>query len=312
MSDTSFDEYSADADKGPLKEDRVLSCQSWVCHGYVGNKCSVFGLQTLGVEVDPILTVQFSNHTGYPSFKGQVLSGDQLKDIFQGLVANHLHRYSHLLTGYINSPTTLRAIMDIYHTLKKENPQLQYLMGDEGKMYVTEELAGIYRTEVVPHADYLFPNQMEAEIVTETKIDSDESLLKASEKIHDMGVPNVLITSTSYRKSSGEIELFCSCRPRDGSQGGIFRIRVPKFDRYFTGTGDLLASLVLAWVSTLSKDKDMPQRQVLFSACERAVNGLYGVLEETMKGKHKELRLIQNRKHIESPELKFRAQWFHQ
>lgn len=90
-----------------------------MCHGYVGNKCSVFALQTLGIEVDPLNTVQFSNNTGiceqakkklvieltfkkgYPSFAGQVLSGDDVWTVFQGLLANNLANYSHLLTGML-------------------------------------------------------------------------------------------------------------------------------------------------------------------------------------------------------------------
>lgn len=43
---------------------RVLSAQSHVVHGYVGNKCATFALQTHGIEVDSINTVQFSNNTG--------------------------------------------------------------------------------------------------------------------------------------------------------------------------------------------------------------------------------------------------------
>lgn len=114
----------------------VCSIQSWVCHGYVGNKCSVFALQQLGIEVDPINSVHFSNHTGklheidntigYKSWKGQVLSGDQIVDLFDGLVANKLANYSHLLTGYVNSVATLRSIMKILTEMKQLNKNLIY------------------------------------------------------------------------------------------------------------------------------------------------------------------------------------------
>lgn len=42
----------------------LFSIQSHVVRGYVGNKCSVFTLQLLGFDVDPVNSVQFSNHTG--------------------------------------------------------------------------------------------------------------------------------------------------------------------------------------------------------------------------------------------------------
>ena len=43
----------------------ILSIQSWVAYGHVGNASAVFPLQRLGAEVWAINTVQFSNHTGY-------------------------------------------------------------------------------------------------------------------------------------------------------------------------------------------------------------------------------------------------------
>lgn len=146
---------------------RYLSIQSWVCHGYVGNKCAVFGLQSLGIEVDPINTVQFSNHTGYPTWKGERLQGEQLYALFEGLKLNNLAKYSHLLTGYIGTPSSLRTILKILEELKELNPKIEYacdpVLGDDGKLYVTQDLLQIYRTDVLSKAKYLFPNQTECE-----------------------------------------------------------------------------------------------------------------------------------------------------
>ncbi|KAB8118103.1 hypothetical protein EE612_060760 [Oryza sativa] len=69
----------------PSDTGRVLSIQSHTVQGYVGNKSAVFPLQLLGFDVDPINSVQFSNHTGYPTFRGQVLNGSQLWDLIEGL-----------------------------------------------------------------------------------------------------------------------------------------------------------------------------------------------------------------------------------
>jgi len=168
---------------------RVCSIQSWVCHGYVGNKCCVFALQQLQIEVDPINTVQFSNHTGYPSFKGETMNGDQLLNIFDGLLANNLVYYSHLLTGYVNTPSTLRSIMKIRSTLKEKNPKLTYVcdpvMGDDGKLYVPKELVQIYIDEVLPHADFLFPNQTECEHLTGIKILTEKDAITAMDLLHE-------------------------------------------------------------------------------------------------------------------------------
>eukprot|EP01117_Protostelium_nocturnum_P019532 TRINITY_DN8489_c0_g1_i1.p1 TRINITY_DN8489_c0_g1~~TRINITY_DN8489_c0_g1_i1.p1 ORF type:complete len:300 (+),score=75.90 TRINITY_DN8489_c0_g1_i1:54-953(+) len=286
----------------------VLSCQSWVCHGYVGNKCAVFGLQTLGVEVDSISTVQFSNHTGYPVFKGQIMNGDQLEEIMEGLKQNKLDKYSHLLTGYINSPSTLRSIMKIVHHLKSINPNLSYfcdpVMGDEGKLYVSSDLIAIYKEEVIPFADFLFPNQMEAEMLTGIKIESFDNVKQVIDKLHQMGVSNVIITSSFFEKND-QILIVGSSKLR-GSQEKAkqFTIRVPKYDRYFTGTGDLLASLVLGWHSILSKDHP----NAVSLSCEKSINSLHAVLKRTMNLNSSELKLIQSRKDIETPPALFFAQ----
>jgi pyridoxine kinase len=78
---------------------RVLAIQSHVVSGYVGNKCCVFPLQLFGFDVDAINSVQFSNNTSYPTWKGTVMTGEQLLDLVEGLKANNLTSYSHLVTG---------------------------------------------------------------------------------------------------------------------------------------------------------------------------------------------------------------------
>nr|CAB3466414.1 unnamed protein product [Digitaria exilis] len=109
----------------PSDTGRVLSIQSHTVQGYVGNKSAVFPLQLLGFDVDPINSVQFSNHTGYPTFRGQVLNGKQLWDLIEGLEENELLHYTHLLT--VCDP----------------------VLGDEGKLYVPQELISLYQQKVV-------------------------------------------------------------------------------------------------------------------------------------------------------------------
>lgn len=99
-------------------------------HGYVGNKSAVFPLNLLGFDVDPINSVQFSNHTGYKNgYKGQILQAKELKDLFEGLQDNNLHlSYTHLLTGYCGNDTFLRQIKDIVKKLREINPNITYGM----------------------------------------------------------------------------------------------------------------------------------------------------------------------------------------
>jgi pyridoxine kinase len=157
-----------------------------------------------GYEIDTINTVNFSNHTGYPVWKGEVLSGDQLWTIFQGLRENGLlDGYTHLLTGlsrsreeipiqqqqqqqqltispslarlfvclfkkkgYVRSASCLERLSEMLDVLRQANPNLIYVcdpvMGDDGKLYVPQENVAVFR-RIIPRADYLFPNQTEAE-----------------------------------------------------------------------------------------------------------------------------------------------------
>eukprot|EP01051_Picozoa_sp_SAG22_P032396 SAG22_NODE_13642_length_399_cov_1.373333_1_plen_117_part_10 len=107
---------------------------------------AVFPLQLLGMEVDPVNSVQFSNHTGYKNgWTGKCLEGDDLLSLVEGLEKNGLLQgYTHLLTGYIGSASFAKTITKVLAKLRAANPDLIYVcdpvMGDEGRLYVPEEL----------------------------------------------------------------------------------------------------------------------------------------------------------------------------
>ncbi|GAM22005.1 hypothetical protein SAMD00019534_051800, partial [Acytostelium subglobosum LB1] len=287
----------------------VLSIQSWVCHGYVGNKCAVLALQQMGIEVDPINTVQLSNNTAYSAFKGESLSAAKLLEIFQTLTTNHLSdNYTHVLTGYNNNAETLRAVLSIVRTLKQANPNLTYVcdpvLGDNNKLYVPEDLVDIYRDEVIQHADYLFPNQTEAELLTGIKINTEADAIMAIDKLHEKGIANVIITSCMVDDCNDEIVVI------GGAKGQRkFRLSVPRIDGYFTGTGDIFSALLLGW-STREPNN-------LALACERSVSTLYNIIKKThetkqqiptsKQGEYYEIRLVQSRHFIGSTDVLFKS-----
>lgn len=130
---------------------RVLSIQSHVVQGYVGNKSAVFPLQLLGMDVDVINSVHFSNHTGYAHFSGRHLrlSGDDVHDLLDGLEHNGLLRdaHTHLLTGYVGSTALLEALVRVHARLRaaQSHPErfvyvCDPVLGDLGKLYVPMEL----------------------------------------------------------------------------------------------------------------------------------------------------------------------------
>lgn len=105
----------------PRDTPRVLSIQSSVVHGYVGNKCATFPLQLHGLDVDPINSVQFSNHTGYTSFTGQKVSGDELLQLIEGLKNNSLVDYQYVITGYMGSVSFLKASIGTIEQMVRNN-----------------------------------------------------------------------------------------------------------------------------------------------------------------------------------------------
>ena len=137
---------------------RVLSIQSHVVQGYVGNKSAVLPLQLLGMDVDPINSVQFSNHTGYERVTGRHLTGEELHDLLDGMAANNLLQdaHTHLLTGYVGSVSLLLAIVRVYERLQAAQTDAERLvyvcdpvLGDRGRLYVPIEMGTFYLWSVV-------------------------------------------------------------------------------------------------------------------------------------------------------------------
>ncbi|XP_061782588.1 pyridoxal kinase-like [Nerophis lumbriciformis] len=298
-------------------ECRVLSIQSHVVRGYVGNKSASFPLQVLGFEVDSINSVQFSNHTGYAHWKGQVLTADELIVLYEGIKLNKVNHYDYILTGYSRDTSFLATVVDIIKELKKANPSLVYVcdpvMGDQGAMYVPEELLPVYRDKVVPLADILTPNQFEAELLTGRKIHTIEDAVEAMELLHKMGPDMVVLTSTDLPSQQGDQHLVALgsqkiVKPDGSVYNQKIRMDIPKVDAVFVGTGDLFAALLLAWTHLHPKD--------LKAACEKTVSVMHHVIKRTITyanekagpGKRPspaqlELRMVQSKGDIENPTI---------
>ncbi|KAI9908478.1 hypothetical protein PsorP6_016141 [Peronosclerospora sorghi] len=294
---------------------RVLSIQSHVVHGYVGNKIAVFALQLLGLEVDPIHSVQFSNHTGYPRFTGRRLTGHELQELVDGMESNNLlnDTHTHLLTGYIGSLSLLEAILQVYERLvaAQTHPEcLIYVcdpvMGDLGRLYVPFELVQFYRTKILPICDVLTPNQFECEQLAEMELRTVEDAMKACKKLHVIG-PNVVVISSFQEAmpvtTHNELVVIGSKVRSESAETYCeqYEVRFPWIDRYFTGTGDLFAALLLAWLSRLPHNF----KRVL----ETVVSTIQDVLSNTLQrgGSERELKLVQSSRDIAAPIVRFAA-----
>ncbi|XP_058152288.1 pyridoxal kinase [Dasypus novemcinctus] len=307
------------------RECRVLSIQSHVVRGYVGNRAATFPLQVLGFEVDAVNSVQFSNHTGYAHWKGQVLSSSELQELYEGLRLNAVNEYDYVLTGYTRDKSFLATVVDVVQELKQQNAKLVYVcdpvMGDkwdgEGSMYVPEDLLPVYRDKVVPVADIITPNQFEAELLSGRKIHTQEEALEVMDTLHAMGPDTVVITSSDLPSTRGSDYLIAlgsqRIRKPDGSTvTERIRMEMRKVDAVFVGTGDLFAAMLLAWTHKHPNN--------LKVACEKTVSAMHHVLQRTIEcaqaqaGKGRkpspaqlELRMVQSKEDIESPEIVVQA-----
>ncbi|KAH8370192.1 hypothetical protein KR093_002580, partial [Drosophila rubida] len=289
---------------------RVLSIQSHVVHGYVGNKMATYPLQLLGFDVDPLNSVQFSNHTGYHSFKGPISTEKELATIFSGLEENELlGQYTHLLTGYIGNPLFLRQVGVILKAIRKANPNLIYVcdpvMGDNGSMYVPPELLPVYRDEIIPLADIITPNQYEVELLTGKEVRNEAAVWQAMDWFHQRKIKTVVISSSDLGEE-GMLRAFLS--QQDGTR---LAMDIPKQggkNLFFTGTGDLFAALFLAHSHASGDVTEAFEKTIatLQAVIKRTVASL-PASQEPVKAWQRELKLVQSKREIEQPEVLLKA-----
>ncbi|XP_051761684.1 pyridoxal (pyridoxine, vitamin B6) kinase a isoform X1 [Ctenopharyngodon idella] len=300
---------------------RVLSVQSHVVRGYVGNKSASFPLQVLGFEVDTINSVQFSNHTGYEHWKGQVMTADELHVLYEGIKLNNVNHYDYVLTGYTRDDSFLEMVVDIVQELKRAKPDLVYVcdpvLGDNGAMYVPENLLPIYRDKVVPAADIITPNQFEAELLTGRSISTEKDAVEVMNLLHLMGPDTVVITSSDLPSPLGDQYLVAlGSQKRVRADGTMvtqqIRMDIPRVDAVFVGTGDLFAAMLLAWTHHHPND--------LKTACEKTVSVMHHVIKRTITYAKEvagpdrkptpaqlELRMVQSKADIEDPAIVLNA-----
>ena len=150
----------------------ILSIQSHVAYGHVGNAAAVFPLQRMGVEVWPIHTVQFSNHTGYGDGRAGCSTPALIREVVAGIAQRGvLGECDGVLSGYMGSADIGAAILDAVATVKRANPAARYccdpVIGDVGRgIFVREGIPEFMRDKAVPAADIITPNQFELDYLS--------------------------------------------------------------------------------------------------------------------------------------------------
>src|SRR5918995_203814 len=179
----------------------ILSIQSHVAYGHVGNAAAVFPMQRLGVEVWPIHTVQFSNHTGYGAWKGRVFDGAAIAELVEGIAERGvLGRCDGVLSGYMGSADIGNAILSAVGRVRASNPDALYccdpVIGDVGRgVFVRPGIPEFMRERAVPAADIVTPNHFELDQLTDRATTNIADVLAAVDLVHARGPRVVLVTS---------------------------------------------------------------------------------------------------------------------
>ncbi|SCW00318.1 LAFE_0C01508g1_1 [Lachancea fermentati] len=238
---------------------KVLSIQSHVVHGYVGNKAATFPLQYRGWDVDALNTVQFSNHPAYGHFRGFRSTAEELREIIEeGLVKGLGIKYDAVLTGYLPDVAGLRTIAATVTKMCKNDPSTKWILdpvlGDNGRLYVPEETIPIYKGILEQGEVFLAtPNQFEMEILTCITIKDYDSLKRSINKFHELfpRVKYVVVTSVSIPELHDH-SFLSACSDNKAKSAHYFQVE--KIDAHFSGSGDLFSALL---VDTLLNDENV-------------------------------------------------------
>ena len=228
----------------------ILSIQSWVAYGHVGNAAAAFPLQRLGAEVWAVNTVQFSNHTGYDGWTGQVFTGTQVSSLIDGVAARGaLSRCDAVLSGYMGDAGIGAAVLDAVARVRAANPAALYccdpVIGDEaGGVFVRPGIPGFLRDHALPCADIATPNLFELEHLTgrcaRTLAGAKAAVARLQETMRPGGLRSVLLTSLRTEATPADaIDMLA------GESGAFHLLRTPLLPLAFDGAGDALAALYL-------------------------------------------------------------------
>ena len=278
---------------------QVLSIQSAVAYGHVGNSAAVFPLQRIGVDVLPVYTVNFSNHTGYGAWRGPLIEPSDVRDVITGVEERGAFaKVDAVLSGYQGGEGIGDVIIDAVARVKAANPAALYacdpVMGNaKSGCFVAPAIPELLRQKVVPVADIITPNQFELGFLTGTEPDTLESTLASVDAARAMGPSVVLVTSVERPdRDEGTIEMLAV----DGK--GAWIVQTPYLPMKANGSGDVTAALFTAhYVATGNAQM----------ALERTASSVYDLLKLTLESGERELQLIESQEYYANPRMQFTA-----
>lgn len=278
----------------------ILSIQSHVSYGHVGNSAAVFPLQRIGHEVWPVHTVNFSNHTGYGQWGGELIPAAQVRNVIDGMEQRGAFgRIDAILSGYQGGSDIADVIVDAVARIKEANPQAVYacdpVMGNaKSGCFVSDLIPPLLRDKVVPVADIITPNQFELEYLTGVPAHDTASTLEAIAAAQEMGPNTVLVTSVRRPETPADaIEMIAA------NEQGAWLVQTPFIDFKRNGSGDVTAALFTGHYIRERNAAD---------ALARTASSVFDLIETTFKADSRELLIIESQEAIAHPRLQFEVE----
>jgi len=274
----------------------ILSIQSHVAYGYVGNRAAVFPLQRMGYDVIAVNTVQFSNHTGYGEWTGEVFSPAHIEDVLAGL-RGKISKVDAVLSGYLGDPAIGEIVLNAVQNFDAPIYCCDPVMGDIGRgFFVREGLPEFFKSRASANAQIMCPNQFELCYLTDSHIVTLDDARAACKKLHDQGVQTILLTSLEHNETrEDQIQMLGS-----SISGAQWLVTTPKLqiDPPPNGAGDCTAAVFLGHILAGA---------ALNQALENTASSIYAVFDETLKEKTRELQIIKAQNAFALPEKQFKA-----
>jgi pyridoxine kinase len=273
----------------------VISIQSQVAFGHVGNSAAVFPMQMLGIDVVAVPTTLLSNRPGYPTIRGRAVDAELLADLLLGVEERGaVDAAQMVLSGYLGSAGNAAVVADFVARAKAKNPSLLYccdpVLGDRDRgLFVHTDIPPLVRDLLCPLADIVTPNHFEFEWLSGAKATTIDQLMKAARAFMARGT--VVVTSAELADTpNGDIESVAIERT------GAWRVRTPKVPISPNGTGDLFAALFAAARVGGSSTSE---------ALSHAASAIFAVLENTAARGTEEMRIVESAAQLVNPPRKF-------
>lgn len=275
----------------------VLSLQSHVVYGHVGNSAAVFALQRLGIDVWPVATVRYSNHPGHNGCRGRETEPDEIMDMVRGLdERGFLKGCRAVLSGYQRTPAIAEATLATVAEVRLANRHALWccdpVLGDRHTgLYVDADLPLLVADRLMPEADIATPNEFELQQLTHAPTNTMISVLAACHMLQATLRPDgpriVLCTSVPDGDAVATIAV-------QGETALV--VPTPRLEGVPQGAGDLLTALFLA------RYLEQPD---IGRALSLAVSSVWGVLKASVDAGSDELALIANQRLLVEPKRIF-------